>query len=118
MNIKVISQENKVTVKSNNAIIKSSTIPTKVIVSSSVGLRGYSAFEIAQRNGFTGTEQEWINRSSSNTPVDLVELHNSYANGINLLDVYANELENENTTPIYEDLNNILLTEHNNTLNA
>lgn len=118
MNVKVISQENKVTVRSNNAIIKGSTIPTKVIVSSNVGVRGYSAYEIAQRNGFEGTEQQWVNRSVSNTPVDLVELHNSYTNGINLLDVYANELENENTTPISEDLNNILLTEHNNTLNA
>lgn len=24
------------------------------------GARGYSAYEIAQQNGFTGTEQEWL----------------------------------------------------------
>lgn len=77
MNVKVISQENKVTVKSNNAIVKSSTIPTKVIVSSNVGLRGYSAYEIAKINGFTGTEQEWLDRRFEQLPDSIITLIDS-----------------------------------------
>lgn len=74
MNVKVISQKNKVTVKSNNAAINSSTIPTKVIVSSNVGVRGYSEYEIAQRNGFTGTEQEWLDRRFEQLPDSINQL--------------------------------------------
>jgi hypothetical protein len=54
----------------NNAIIETSSIQdvlitretdTEIIAQGVPGVRGASAYEVAVKNGFTGTEKEWLN---------------------------------------------------------
>lgn len=71
--IKVISNDCKIKTTSNKAVVLSQNIPTNVVVSANVGLRGFSEFEIAQRNGFEGTEQEWLDRRFDDIPDSVIE---------------------------------------------
>ncbi len=45
-------------------------------------LRGYSAYEIAVQNGFTGTEEEWLDSLVSSGLPDKITLDGGNADGL------------------------------------